>query len=380
GVFARTIQVALGYAWFLADEEVDTDQTRIEANYRFELGKTEHNLLLGRTDLTRVRRRTSSGTNNLPTQQYNWRAPDDFSHFRYDPANQVPLNKQSDEDLHRNDAGHYLVYQGKYFSDRLNIIGGIRHDRADGKRVYRDLVTGETGSVQGSKSGKPTTKWSPQYGASFALTREITIFGLGSSGLSPNDDKTDGAGYVMRPTTAKSLEAGFKIDLFNGRVSGTISAYHIERNDVPQYFWWAPAPVRPGYDASLPITYRPFWDARNRLYYVDDPVDRGILQGIFDSMNNPNQLAPADNYLYAGADVNQPRSGAYAPVNDESKGADAQIILTLKPNWQVVLGYSHVERKLVQGPELVAAPYSPFSPWFALSNSPVGIWGGGPVG
>jgi len=377
GVFMRTIQVALGSAWYLSNEKVDTDQFRIEANYKFEIGKTEHNLLAGRTDLNRVRDRSVKGTNNLPTQQYNWRAPDDLSYFRYDPANQVPLNQQLDEDLHRDDTGHYFVYQGKFIDNRLNLIGGIRHDRTDGKRVFRNLTTGMESGVQGSKAGKPTTKTSPQYGASFAVTREITLFALASSGLSPNDDKTDGAGYVMRPTTAKSLEAGFKVDLFNGRVSGTLSAYQIDRKDVPQYIWWAPAPVRTGYDPTKPLAYRAYFDSRNRIYYVDNPADRAILQTVFDSMNNPNLTAPSDSYLYWGNDVNWPPSGAYCPVDDESKGIDAQLIFTLKPNWQVVLGYAHVQRRLVQGPELVASPYSPFSPWLARSDSPVGIWGGG---
>jgi iron complex outermembrane receptor protein len=382
-IFPQATNAAIGYTWGLSDETVDTGQVRTELNWGFKIGSTKHNLLLGRSDFVRVRERDFSGTNSFPAQQYNWKALDDISYFRYDPATQVPLAKGLDEDLHTNNAGNYLVYQGKFFSDRLNIIGGLRYDRTDSKRIGYNLATGAVATVQTSQSGEPTTKWSPQIGVSYNVTRAVTLFALSSSGISPNDDKIDGAGNPSRPTTATSLEAGLKIDLFNGRISGTISAYRIERKDVPQYFWWAPAPRNDvfTYDATKPISYRPFFDGRNRLYTLDNAADYALLQQLFAGVYAPDSTAAQDYYIYGGGGPgNGPANGAYCPVDDKSEGMDAQIIFTITDNWQIVTGYSHMKRVLTRGPQLVKATiYSPFSVWYAQAESPVGKYGGGPV-
>lgn len=381
GLFPRIgVSAALAYIWLLADEDVDTDQARAELNYRFKLGKSSHNLLFGTSMLERTRTQQGSSTRSFPSQTYNWKAVDDYSYFRYDPANQVPITVNNNMDLKRWDQGAYLVYQGKYFRDRLQILGGVRHDRADAATVMHDLATGAVTSEQRGITGEATKKWSPQIGASYALTNEVSVFALRSTGLTPNDDKVDGAGVPFVPTKAVSLEAGFKVDLFDGKISGTASVYHIKRTDAPQYFWYAPAPYRTTlFDPTRPISYAPYFN--NVPYYENNPADYALLKTLFDSQYAPNVTAPPPYYFYnGGSATNFPPNGAYAPLNDESKGFDAQIILTPTKAWQIVLGYAHVKRTVTLGPKLVkATTYSEFAVYYANAIGPVGRYGFGPA-
>jgi outer membrane receptor protein involved in Fe transport len=381
GLFPRlNVSAALAYIWLMADEDVDTDQTRAELNYRFKIGKSSHNLLAGMSMLQRIRTQQGSSTKSFPAQTYNWKAVDDFSYFRYDPDNQVPVTKNQNMDLKRWDQGAYLVYQGKYFRDRLQILGGLRHDRADAATIMHDLGTGAVTSEQRGITGKATKKWSPQVGASYALTNEVSIFALRSTGLTPNDDKVDGAGVPFVPTKAVSLEAGVKVDLFDGKISGTASVYHIKRTDAPQYFWYAPAPYRTTlFDPSRPISYAPYFN--NVPYYENIPADNALLKTLFDSQYAPNVTAPPPYYFYnGGSAVNFPPNGAYTPLNDQSKGFDMQVILTPTKSWQIVLGYAHVKRSVTLGPKLVkATTYSEFAVYYANAIGPVGQYGFGPA-
>lgn len=380
GLFPRlNVSAAMAYTWSNSNEIVDTSQLRGEFTYNLKVGGTEHNFLAGYSMLGRTRTTVTFATQSNPTQLYNWQAPDDLSYFRYDPTTQVPLTKALDQDIVRWDQGMYFVYQGKYFSDRLQFLGGLRYDRADAATVTRNLSTGAVTSTLRSQTGKPTTEWSPQMGASFAITREISLFALRSTGLVPNDDKVDGANNPFVPTKAVSKEAGFKVDLFNGKVSGTASVYRINRTDTPQYFWYAPAPGRTGFDPSRPIAYAPYFN--NVPLFENNPADRAVLQQLFDAQYAPTSTAPASYYLYnGGTNVNIPTNGAYAPINDQSEGFDAQIIISPVDNWQVVLGYAHVTRVLTLGPKLVKAPvYSAFAAYYANAASPVGQFGFGPM-
>lgn len=381
GLFPRiNVNAAIGYTWLNAEESVDTTQARTELNYRLKTENTEHNFLVGASLLERTRAQDTWSTQSSPSQIYNWRAVDDLSYFRYDPANQVPLTKAVDQDLKRWDQGQYLVYQGKFWRDRLQILGGVRRDRADAATVLRNLATGEVTSIQRSITGKPTTKWSPQIGASFALTQAISVFALRSTGLTPNDDKVDGSGAPFVPTKAVSKEAGFKVDLFKGKVSGTVSFYQIDRTDTPQYFWYAPAPYRTTlFDPTRPVAYVPFFN--NVPLFENNPAHLAQLQTLFDGQYAPTSTAPLPYYMYSGgSNANFPPNGAYCPINDQSQGLDAQLIFSLRPNWQVVASYAHVERKLTLGPRLAKAlVYSPFAVYYANARTPVGQYGFGPA-
>src|SRR5690606_24607618 len=49
-------------------------------------------------------------------------------------------------------------------------------------------------------------------------------------------------------------EIGLKVDFFEGRISGTISKFKIERSGVPFGQWWMPT-LKNTFDTSRPIIY-----------------------------------------------------------------------------------------------------------------------------
>jgi iron complex outermembrane receptor protein len=281
-------RVALGTTWGTSASEIHTEQARVEATYRFELGRTRHNVVLGHTELSRSNARVSQGINFTRLDLFTYRAVDDTRYFRFDEAKAGSITKQEDIKARQSDAGTYLAYQGDFFSNRLYVVGGVRHDRSDARVIEYDFVTGGERVVTGSASGKPSTKTSPQAGLSFRLTPEISLFGLYSTGLTPNYDRYDGNRTPFAPTSAKSREFGVKIDLIKGRISGTISSYHIEREGVPYYVYWAPSNWRNLYNPAARESYQINF---GRVYYTDDPADRAYIARIMAAQDDPK--APA---------------------------------------------------------------------------------------
>ncbi|MDB6095506.1 MAG: TonB-dependent receptor [Verrucomicrobia bacterium] len=383
----------LSSRWTEEWEDTDTKQSRVELNYKFTVGNTEHNLLLGRSDQVRTYGDIANGQSQpLSAANDSFRAFSDTSYFRFDPAVH-PLTTQTNQQIESWDSGDYFVYQGKYFSNKLQIVAGLRYDRSDTRTTFNDLVTGQEKSVVNSILGKPATKTSPQAGVSYAITKEISAYALYSTGLSPNYDKLDGNGSPLKPTTSRSKEVGVKIDLLDGKISGTISAYQIQRRDTSYYVFWAPNNTYHGqagrYDNTKPLTWEIGGARPGDYYQVYDeanPADLAIIQQQVAGQNAPNfingQNVQTDvSQGYGNGNNPSLDQGAYTPVDDESKGYDLQIILSPVRNWQTILTYAHVNRKLTQGPALVKYKwgFDPYALWYIQAESPVDKYGGGGI-
>jgi iron complex outermembrane receptor protein len=71
------------------------------------------------------------------------------------------------------------------------------------------------------------------FGAVYELTKELSVFAVRSTSLFPTTDKND-FNVTLPATVGKSLEAGFKVELFNGKISGTVSYYQITQTGGSQ--------------------------------------------------------------------------------------------------------------------------------------------------
>lgn len=377
-------RVALGSTWSNSNTDIRTGQARVEANYHFSIGQSEHNVMLGHTELARSNFRVTNGTNFNRVDLYTYRAVDDMSYFRVSEAKAGSITMQENTRTRQADAGTYLAYQGDFFSNRVNLIGGLRYDRSDARVINYNFTTGAEQSIVGSVSGKPSTKTSPQVGVSVRLTPEISLFGLHSTGLTPNYDRVDGNGAPFAPTVAKSREFGVKVDLVKGKISGTVSSYNIERSGVPYYVYWAPNNTRNLYNPAIRESYQINF---GRLYYTDDAADNAYIARIMAAQNDPNGTGPDYGILPTfgpGGGANNPTldTGAYCPVNDESQGVDAQLVFTLADNWQIVTTYSHTVRTITEGPAFVKYKYytgNNYPIWFVRTDNINNIYGGGPI-
>ncbi|HVU34168.1 MAG TPA: TonB-dependent receptor [Opitutaceae bacterium] len=143
-------------------------------------------------------------------------------------VNSLPVSSHSTS--RRKDTAVYGLVTAKLFNDRLIAVGGARDNNT--------LI----GTSQ--KSQKTT----PQFGAGYKLRPDLLVYASYSESYffdstsltrpnpnyNPNanlDSKTNPAQITepAKPTTGKGYEAGIKTDFLQGRVSSTLSVFHLER-------------------------------------------------------------------------------------------------------------------------------------------------------
>lgn len=262
-----TENTVIKYEWSDVNRDEVRDQVRAEFAYSLETDNFgRHTILAGMQYMGYESEAEQFGPgysypNNFVEEwnRYSYKNPTDYRPFTYgtqgdglpdNPKTQLYYDKKNTWDL-----GYYAVYQGEFFNDRLALVGGLRWDRSDAREV-RDYIWEESKEteIRQTVDGAPTGT-SPQLGLSYRLNDGISVFGVFSTGLVPNYYDRDGNGNILPSTEAENVEVGIKLNLFDGKLAGTISAYRIERKDQPKFLWWAPSPYQSeikGYDPSLP--------------------------------------------------------------------------------------------------------------------------------
>lgn len=282
------------YEWVDDVNVTDRDQLRAELVYQADLGKWgNHTLILGTSyeqtkqteDIYRpgqtfvmsyiddgiVRNGGTHTVNNY--NRFSYKDIDDQSYFTYgtqgDGYSDNPRVHWTSEETKTWDAGYYFVYQAQFFDDHLTFVGGTRYDRVDSSSVleytwanelYENGMTdmGKTNRYSGRTGSDAPSATSPQIGLSYAINDSLSVFGVYSTGIVPNFDYHDGNDEMLDPSEVENIEVGIKFELFDGKLSGSISAYKIERENVAKYIWWAPNPsnsIADGYDANATTGY-----------------------------------------------------------------------------------------------------------------------------
>lgn len=133
-------------------------------------------------------------------------------------------------------AGYFLVDQAQFFQDRLFLLGGIRYNKFTGDITYDKPVSN---SSQSAKNGGLANfdvigskgKWTPQYGGLFKLTPALAVFATYSESIEPNF-QLDADGVPSEPVESESLDFGVKAEFLNGRLTGTLAYYDIDRKNL----------------------------------------------------------------------------------------------------------------------------------------------------
>lgn len=131
---------------------------------------------------------------------------------------------------------YYGVLTANLFDDRLVMVGGARYDR------YRS-----GGAAGFTFEAKKTT---PQFGLGYHLTKDSLLFANYSKSFlvdgttltveNPNYNPainlnaSTNPNFIRipaSPTTGLGYEAGLKTDFLNGRISSTLTVFHLERAD-----------------------------------------------------------------------------------------------------------------------------------------------------
>jgi outer membrane receptor protein involved in Fe transport len=261
----------LQYNWTRPSSDNENRQVRIDLNYNFDLLRANHNFLVGFHD----RKTWSKNLGSAPLPVDASGVTNSFKSFsRESVLTPIRYAGEGSRTSNRNvfeewNAGHYVVYQGKYWKDRVLLIGGLRRDRymvrsrtwnysltpgADAREassyVRNDTPTPATGTTRADFyrfKGETQYKNSPTAGISFKVNDAISVYALTATGFFPDAGQQDGAGNAVNPEFAKSREVGVKFDLLRDRegrtvISGAVAGYNIRREDAVYNVFWAPQP------------------------------------------------------------------------------------------------------------------------------------------
>ena len=266
----------IGYGWGFARTHKYIRQARLDLNYEFSIRGNRQSVLVGRTDQTVKQSdlsttQVNSNTNGSPTQGFlPFAAPD---YIRYAGEQFRPFR---DSVFAEWDTGHYVVYQGRWWKDRITTIGGWRNERYMVRSYFtsfakRDVTQpdanlanwtlpstpdasslvnapGQARVVNGYRFGAvPQRDDTFTFGVNAAITRDINLYAVSAGGLFPNTGQRDGAANPFKPERSQSRELGAKLDLWKdsagrSRVSATVAYFELDRQNAIYNFAFAPQP------------------------------------------------------------------------------------------------------------------------------------------
>ncbi|MFA6134892.1 MAG: TonB-dependent receptor [Phycisphaerae bacterium] len=171
-----------------------------------------------------------------------WVNTDDYS------VNTIP-GINSFNDAEGEESALYGVFTASLFDERLILIGGARYNTTwtINTNLLPTTTTPPGAAVVGDKF--EATKTTPQFGVGYKVRRDLLLFASYSesffiedrslTSFNPAYNPALPSGPTNRvtisepaePTTGSGYEIGLKTDFLEGRVSSTISAFHLEREN-----------------------------------------------------------------------------------------------------------------------------------------------------
>jgi iron complex outermembrane receptor protein len=259
----------------------------MDAVYNVKIGKTEHKLL-GIFQYTK-KDRYQNIVNNNPSTLGPGTIPNldifDPIYRPYTPPNPIFSNRQYGQD--RN---HNVSFQdhAKFFGDKLQLVGGARNDTFT---THTDNnLTGARGALNRGK------KWTYKYGAIIKLLPSYSLFYNHSETYSPVfGTQPDGSRLPHQEGVIE--EAGLKMNFFQGRVSGTLSAYDLKLENLlnPD-----PDPVRAAAGWRVPTALQQTKGIEADAFITATKNWQFNVGGAQMRVTTPNGLMPRNSPRYTG--------------------------------------------------------------------------------
>ncbi|MFT3782177.1 MAG: TonB-dependent receptor [Nibricoccus sp.] len=213
---------------------------------------------------------------------------------------------------HNQNTYYFAAWMVSALDNRLKLNAAINHTK------IKNLIWPNASSNDNYSGKVDISKDSPMFGAMFDITKEISVFAVHSTSLFPTTDKNDELTVQMPPEIGKSNEFGVKVELLNGKISGTVSYYKINKNGGG----------------------------------VRDNNAENANKLIWDTLTNAQRLARGwslnRNDITSGDGINGSR-GNIVPAELESKGFEADVVFQPIKSLQLVLSYAHNTEESTKG-------------------------------
>lgn len=131
---------------------------------------------------------------------------------------------------------------GAYVQDQIDLGGGVQI-RLGGR--YDDFRQTTLNRANGAGTARDFRRFSPQAGIVYAANDTLSFYAAYGEGFRANIG-ADIAGRIFDPETSRSAEAGAKLSLLGGKLTGTIALFNLSKDNV-----LAADPANPGF--SVPI-------------------------------------------------------------------------------------------------------------------------------
>ena len=197
---------------------------RAEISGAFQTGGLRHRVLIGADhdefdNLQDFRRVRPPSVNSNPSEQAAYVIDVlDPVYGRFPLPTPLPQNNRLDE---QKSTGFFLQDQIE-LTDRLQIRIGARYD---------DFSLRTENYLTGIDSERKDDRISPQFGVVYEIADPVTLYAAYSEGFRANIG-TGVTGRIFDPEISKSIEAGAKLTLLNGALTGTFTVYQLEKDNV----------------------------------------------------------------------------------------------------------------------------------------------------
>lgn len=199
--------------------EQERSGLKADLNLNFKLLGMDHAMLVG---FEHGERTVGASNINTPARVYNPRTEperDALAELRAANPNWFP--PIADRGWLKSNS-YYVADQISLFDEKLRVLAGARR---------MDLEVYSPGATAGSGRINKQSKTTPQLGALFRPA-DFGAFYVNYSESFESQLVVDALGGVSGPITGDGIEAGFKTDWFDGRLSGTVGVYRIERANI----------------------------------------------------------------------------------------------------------------------------------------------------
>lgn len=420
------------YQWQKLHQQNQKSQGRVELTYDLKLFensskwlKFDNSFLAG---FSYSEEKFQSHSWQTPVDLVNYHSPGDTSYFRFgrqgNGSAEPGLVEYQNTDSKTSNPAEYFVYQGKFLDNRLTLVGGVRRDTSWNNVLTYNPQYQSNGQKQNNPYSDPVLTSSPrnkntsyQYGVNLQITRSLSLYAMHSEGVEPNyQGKIDLLGKALNAALAKDNEVGVKFDLMNGRISGTISKFEINRTGVQVgnagSSWYVPILAdKLSFDPNKDVVFRvdkldPYnryagdtspvfqrnkavWDAAEaagaiytkttangtHLYLDATKTYNGQKMGaqVLDAYwADSAQTGDWYGWLWDGSDpgskpfdpetnnATMDDNGAQTRVatgSDRSKGWDTQILISPTDDLQILLSFAHIEKTVVSSAVWPKYPY-----------------------